>query len=188
MFSGFKTVNCGTEPSDLAVINGSRAIFNCSRDDGWTNLWTFYSVEEPTKEIQIFNRHHVRYPYNGSFWVDQTSAGHCNLMINVASFEDAGTYQCSRSLDKKFHAELIVLGKLVIFIIEYNLQCIVTIFWGFISIYVPFIRPVAGFVLSGGSNSGPSLPIPTFSPITPPIFAPPLKQLRFSGVFCWGAF
>ena len=48
------------------------------------------------------------------------------------------------------------------------------------------IRPVAGFVLSGGSNSGPSLPIPTFSPITPLIFAPPLKQLRFSGVVLLG--
>ena len=42
-------------------------------------------------------------------------------------------------------------------------------------------RLVAGFVLSEGSNSGPSFPIPTFSPITPPILFAPLKQLTVLG-------
>ena len=101
----------------MAVANGSRVMFECSREkfSGGRSLWTFYSVEEPTKEIQIFNGHNVRYPYNGSFWVDQSSRGQSNLIKNVANMEDAGTYQCSPSLNEKFHAELIVLGRINIF-------------------------------------------------------------------------
>ena len=111
-------MNCATEPSNLAVIYGSQAVFKCSSDymigSTGRSLWTFYSLEESNKEIQIFNGHNVRYPYNGSFWLNSSSRGQYDLMKNVATLEDAGTYQCSRSLDTKFHAELIVLGELTI--------------------------------------------------------------------------
>ena len=113
-------MSCSTEPSHLAVINGNRSVFRCSRDNNinsWKGLWTFYSVEEPTKGIDIFNGHNVLYPFNESFWLNSLSAGQYDLMKNVAILKDAGTYQCSRTLDKKMHAELIVLGKVVICII-----------------------------------------------------------------------
>ena len=120
-FSNFVGIEIqGTEPRNIATTRGSETLFRCSRSnlsDTSRILWRYYTTDDPKTRVDIYNGHTFLNRTRGSFRLNETEPGQYDLIINSTILEDAGTYQCARSLDKKYPAELIVLGITTIIIL-----------------------------------------------------------------------
>ena len=113
-FAGMEIGSHDTVPRNIATTRGNVTLFRCSRSnlsDTFSILWRYYSADDPKTPIDIYNGHNFLNRTRGSFRLNETESGQYDLIINSTILDDAGTYQCARSLDKEYPAELIVLGK-----------------------------------------------------------------------------
>lgn len=118
-FKGKATLDI--KPNDTVVLFNGSTFFNCSTFNFSSNseeiAWYHSAGNNPRKDV--YEDGEFLANYAGRFRVEKDlSKGIVNLIVEAATLEDAGTYECQdkKGVGETAHAQLTVLGFLFCFL------------------------------------------------------------------------